>query len=399
MEKKLLKLLLNKANYSSVRSLLDVKDFSPLSKDILTKIDEYFSVDDNAEYVDPDVLIKNLELSLTPKYKDMATELIHNVIEEDISEENLINLVVNQKQASIGTELSSRLLNNPNDKEKIDKLINEYITVKEQVSEIVEQKQLFNNVSVAEAFEKLDIKNRIPFYPKVLNEKLKGGPIRGQNILIYGRPEIGKTLFIINLIGGFLHHGFRVLYVGNEDPCSAIIPRIITRLTETTVENVQADLEKAQHIISKRGYDNLYLEDTSPGTWDYINKRIEEIHPDIVIVDQIRHIYCGNMSKVEQMERVTIQARNAAKTYNILTIGITQAGDSAEDKLVLEMNDVDFSNTGMQGAVDVMIGIGANEDFKASNRRMISLPKNKVGADHSFFPVQYNIPINKVEGL
>ena len=398
MERKILKLLLSKSNYIKIRNIITPNDFTPLAKDVLAYIDSYFKNDDSSSHIDIQLLEKNLELSLSPKFKDTAKALVEGIVEEDVSEINLIELLVKLKKSSVGSQLSTKLLNGSDDKE-IDKLIIDYQELSDKINSLVDESKVYNNIPIKEVLTVLEGKNRIPLMPKALNERLKGGVLRGQNILIFARPEMGKTLFAINLIRGLLVKGYKVLYMGNEDPCSAILPRILSRILEMPTEAIDPANPKTENILLSRGYAKLYAEDIMPGTWPHIRKRVEQIRPDVVVVDQIRHIYCGSMTKVEQMERVTIEARNLAKTYNLVMIGITQAGESAEGKLSLEMSDVDFSNTGMQGAVDLMIGIGANEDFMKQNRRMITLPKNKVGGQHDFFPVQYIIPINKVESL
>jgi hypothetical protein len=51
------------------------------------------------------------------------------------------------------------------------------------------------------------------------------------------------------------------------------------------------------------------------------------------------------------------------------------------------MNDVEWSNTGIPGAADLMIGIGVDEEYLATNKRMLSIPKNKVNGRHGAFPV------------
>ena len=51
------------------------------------------------------------------------------------------------------------------------------------------------------------------------------------------------------------------------------------------------------------------------------------------------------------------------------------------------MGDVYFSNVAIQGAVDVMIGLGMNDEYDRANRRMISLAKNKLSGNHEPFPV------------
>ena len=70
-----------------------------------------------------------------------------------------------------------------------------------------------------------------------------------------------------------------------------------------------------------------------------------------------------------------------------MVITVTQAGDSASGKSILDMGDVDSSNTGIPAQADVMVGIGMSDEDEANGRRVISLPKNKPGGNHGTFPV------------
>lgn len=401
MERKLLKLLENRKNYDSISKYLRDDTFSPIGRVLYGGIVDWYRCDHDCSQLDWELLYDKLSLTYNPKHLDQLREIIKSIAEEEISDANVFDYTVHFLRNRCGSELGARLLNpSKQDKKEVDKLLNDYIELGNLLQVGPEEvHEIQNNVSVEELIVPIAAENRIPLYPRSLNEILEGGALRGQNIVIFGRPEIGKTLFLVNLIGGFLRRGFKVLYMGNEDPISAIAPRIVTRLAEMEMVEIRRAPQVANTKISERGYSNLYMKDITPGTWDEIRKDVEAVQPDVLIVDQLRHIYCGPLSKVEQMEKAAIEARNTAKKYNILCIGTTQAGDSANEKLVLEMGDIDFSNTGMQGAVDLLIGIGCNDEFDRTSRRMLSLPKNKISGKHDYFPVSYNIPINKVESL
>jgi hypothetical protein len=71
--------------------------------------------------------------------------------------------------------------------------------------------------------------------------------------------------------------------------------------------------------------------------------------------------------------------RNIGKKHGVLVVSITQAGDSATDKCILDQGDVDGSNTGIPSQMDVMIGVGLNEEYERSSMRHLSLSKNKLG--------------------
>jgi hypothetical protein len=55
------------------------------------------------------------------------------------------------------------------------------------------------------------------------------------------------------------------------------------------------------------------------------------------------------------------------------------------------MGDVDFSNTGIPGAADCMIGIGATREYIAQGHRMLSFPKNKIGGVSGREPVRVTL--------
>ena len=59
------------------------------------------------------------------------------------------------------------------------------------------------------------------------------------------------------------------------------------------------------------------------------------------------------------------------------------------------MGDVDSSNTGIPGACDVLLGVGATDQQKAQGSRVLSLSKNKSGGVHDNFPVRFNQWLSK----
>ena len=122
----------------------------------------------------------------------------------------------------------------------------------------------------------------------------------------------------------------------------------------------------------------------APGSIKQIAELIEQHSPDVVIVDQLRNLNVRADSRVNQLDAAARGVRDLGKYYNVLMVSVTQAGDSAEGKAVLDMGDVDFSNTGIPAACDVLLAIGKDATLEAEQRRMISLPKNKLGREEHF---------------
>jgi len=187
-----------------------------------------------------------------------------------------------------------------------------------------------------------------------------------------------------------------VLYVGNEDPIDDINMRMVNRLSGMTKEQVLSDPEKADEKSRANGYENIVLAPLTPGTPREITALIENHQPDVLVLDQLRNLNMMNDNYVLALESAAKQARQWAKRYSCVVVSVTQAGDSAEGKAVLDMGDVDYSNTGIPAQADVMIGIGANKTHKDNGEVVFSLPKNKVSGVHEYFACQVRPHLSQI---
>jgi hypothetical protein len=102
---------------------------------------------------------------------------------------------------------------------------------------------------------------------------------------------------------------------------------------------------------------------------------------------------------VNQLEAAATAIRNIGKQANVLAVSVTQAGDSASDKLILDQGDVDFSNTGIPAQADLMVGIGVDAQHEAEGIRVFNLPKNKIGGVHEHFPVRIYTQLSRVVSI
>ena len=194
-------------------------------------------------------------------------------------------------------------------------------------------------------------------------------------------------MMAIEMVAGFLLQNLKVLYVGNEDPIDDINMRIINRLASMTKEEVMVDPDKADEIIRGKGYDNLVLASLAPGTAREVTSLIEQYDPHVLVLDQLRNLNMHDDNRVNQLEKAATQAREWAKRYSCVVVSVTQAGDSASGKAILDLGDVDYSNTGIPSQADVMVGLGASDQNKMRGEVVISLPKNKVSGRHEHFAV------------
>lgn len=173
--------------------------------------------------------------------------------------------------------------------------------------------------------------------------------------------------------------------------------RTIARLSKMSKTEILEKPDEAERRAFERGYGNLVVAGLSPGNFFEIRKLVEKFDPKVVILDQLRNIDVASESRVQGLEKAATEARNLAKRYGLVVVSVTQAGESAEGKAILDRSDIDFSKTGIPATADLMVGIGADSAMEQHGLRTISLPKNKLSGNHDFFTVSINPIYGTVE--
>ena len=387
--------------YNAIEGDIKDGDLGEQGNIIFGAIRDYYERDGDAQSCDSDLLASGIVRSLSnPKHQEMFTELVSSISNAEVSPFNVVHDFIEVRRQAAGAKLASALAAGKSAAE-CSSLVDNYSHWANATSLGSEDNpEVVRGASVVELVEgKYAAEELIKIWPRALNERLDGGLLRGHHMLVFARPEMGKTLILINMIAGFLAQDLVVLYVGNEDPISDIVMRVVSRLTGMTKYEIMEDADTADYVAREKGYDNLILAGLAPGTPREIQSLIDTYAPDVVMIDQLRNINVNEEHFVQKLEKAATIARNIGKANNVLMVSVTQAGDSASGKGPLEMGDVDSSNTGIPAQVDVMVGVGATPEDEAAGRRIISLCKNKRSGRHDFFPVGIDTQLSKVRSL
>lgn len=387
----------SRSAFSRISSGSDIKDgYSPYTTLLLGLFAKWYERDSSAERVDVDIIEEQIRQELPDKNANVYVNYLRECSALDVSAENVAHLVLEGRKRDVGGRLAEALLNG--DDSRINDLREEYNALTVTAQE--EEEEEYNNVSIASVIEELaDDSMRIKLLPKALNDAVKGKTRRGHHILIYARPETGKTALTLTFAYGLAYQGLRVLIFGNEEPVQDTILRGQCCFTGMTEDEIKAAPEKAQKLLDERGWHNLHFIPVNPGTPAQFDRLLNKYKPDAFIVDQIRNIYVKADTRVNQLEAAATSMRNLGKKHNVLAVSVTQAGDSADEKIFLDMGDVDFSNTGIPAAVDLMVGMGVTKQYEQQSIRGISLPKNKIGGLHGQFLVKMNQFVSRVENV
>ena len=235
---------------------------------------------------------------------------------------------------------------------------------------------------------RMDEDKRLKTGLRALDEVLDGGPLPGHNITLFARPEVGKTALALTLACGWAKRGHKVLYVGNEDPAQDLMVRAIQILTGSPRSRLIGEPSNVEAEAFKRGIGNLVVRELSPGTVPELERLVRQEKPEVLVVDQLRNLRVAKMENMTQRLDMAAQAvRALGKRYGMVTVSVTQAGDSARNKPTLDDGDIDSSNTGIPGAADVLIGMGKDQTLDNAGMRRLSLCKNKVSGRHDVIDV------------
>jgi archaellum biogenesis ATPase FlaH len=300
---------------------------------------------------------------------------------DDVSSINVIEEHRLLKLATVSTELATRLATGQHD-DTTERLLDRYHRLQEGLDDDDIQWRL-----EPDDFEE-DSAARIPVWPRSLNRYIGGGVLRGHNITVYGRPDSGKSMWALNQAASSVRKGYKVLYVANEEPAQDITRRLLSRLTGVELRELRdpADIRRAiDHV--REDYDRWFLFHKAGATAADIKRIAAKVKPDVIIVDQLKNVSVDDDNRALQLDKLARCVRELGIATNAVTISVTQAGESGQDKLVLDMGDIEWSNTGIPGAADMLLGIGVNDEYNKKQQRMLSIPKNKVNGRHGAFPV------------
>lgn len=400
MEKQLVGVSMrSRQDYNLVRNYIDVngKQYSKPFQVLMGMIGDYYSRDGTATSVLPEILAAQVQESVR---NQKHVELFDTFLAEAAAashDANVRAVILLAKQQEVGDRLAVAItMGSP----EVSELMREYkelvdITSLEALTD--SGMEVYNNVDLESLMrQEFDPASIITLYPQSLADRLDGGAKRGHHVTVYGRPESMKTGTVINMACGVGRQNKKALYFINEDRPEDIIIRMVSNLSGLTKRQIHENPVRARQLAYDGGFGNITIVSISPGSLNQLESSIEKYDPDMIVVDQLRNLKVKADNRVNQLEYAATGVRNLAKAANVLAVSVTQAGDSADNKAVLDMGDVDYSNTGIPAQADLMIGVGVTQELEAEGLRVFSMPKNKISGDHGNFPVRVIPQLSRV---
>lgn len=395
-------LLASRESYEKIKIYIDLSAFGRHFVHLHKLIVQYYARDNEATRVDRNVFLPLLAASFkNDKHYGEFEAMVDRAYAETPSLPNIEQVIIGAKVAELQNKLAAAFANH--ETASTIPLLEQYNAAAKAVTldDLAQSEiEVFENVQLDELLDRdFNEANRLKIYPMSLNKRLDGGLLGGHHLTIFARPEAGKTATATTMEAGFCRQGKPGIYIGNEDRSPDLYLRLMSSLTGMTKADIFSNRRQAQDRAEEAGIRNSTIIGMSPGSFPEIERAIEKYAPRWLILDQMRNVKVKSENRTQQLEQVATECRNLAKKYDISVISVTQAGDSGQNKEVLDQGDVDSSNTGIPAQADVLLGIGCSENLSKEGLRMFSLCKNKVSGNHDAFPVRINPFISRMTSI
>lgn len=404
MEKQLINLLLKKDFYS--------KNKSKIGKTVFTNgVGSFYDTIKKAheKYPDNDLEIDEVSALHTEVYNPALTRA---------SKINFVNLIDEIKSEKLpNKDVAKDILDSMYKKSVAHRIALEatniynggdasFLTIKNYVDEIEnEVEEIEGSVTddIEELIKELDEDTQYSFGDIPDLRRLVKGVGKGNLMIVFARPETGKTAFWVSLVAnrnGFASQGAKVHALVNEEPAIRTQMRLISCWTGMTKEEITKDISLATERWNQIK-SNVKIIDTVNWDLDQIDAYCDVNKPDIVIVDQLDKIGVrGNFARTdEKLRAIYTGAREVAKRHDCCIIAISQASAEAQGRAELTFDMMENSRTGKAAEADLIIGIGQqNVVDSEAVLRTLCVSKNKITGWHGRIDCEINPILSRYVG-
>ena len=337
MEKELIKLLLNKNFYDKNKSKLS-KEFFTNGTGALYETIQSAHQDSDQDLSIGEVSTLHLEVynpALSKAARDNFDVLINEIKDIELPNEkiaqNIIRSLFKRGIAQHVAQIATDIYNGSD----ID-----FSEIKKHLDVTFEEVNEYEYVTgnIDNLLDQLKDNTKWKFNLAPLSDKVNGVG-DGNLVIIFARPEAGKTAFWVNLVSGvdgFASQGAKVCALINEEPAVRTQMRLINAHTGMTFDEIRADKVEANRRWAEIRK-NIKILDTVDWSLDSVDEFVQKEKPDILVVDQLDKVNVkGSFARTdEKLRAIYTGAREIAKRNNCCVIAVSQASADGHGKFEL----------------------------------------------------------------
>lgn len=231
----------------------------------------------------------------------------------------------------------------------------------------------------------------LKFPTSLLRDHIKG-LLGGASVAIGARPDKGKTSLLAKILtefAGQLETYFAperpILWLNNEGRGQRIIPRIYQAALGLSIADVQALSNQGKlvdaYVKAVGRQDRIRVKDIHGASLAQVEQIIEVMKPAVVAFDMLANIRMSGAAsggnKADEVEQKWQEVREMAVRHDFVALSTVQVSADGDDLLYPPYSALKDSKTGIQGATDIILMMGARNDPTLQRIRGLSTAKNK----------------------
>lgn len=230
----------------------------------------------------------------------------------------------------------------------------------------------------------------LKFPTRLLHDHIKG-VLGGASIALGARPDKGKTSLLAYILTTFAKQLPKffddqrpILWLNNEGRGQRIIPRLYQAALGKSIDDIQtlSNQGKLAELYSKAvgSCHRIKVKDIHGASIGQVEQIIEAMKPAVVAFDMLANIRMSSAAggnKADEVEQKWQAVREMAVRHDFVAISTVQVSAEGGDQLYPPYSALKDSKTGIQGATDIILMMGARDDPALQRLRGISTAKNK----------------------
>lgn len=388
----ILQALTDKARYRALRDAVPVSMLSPESQTVLAWYPLYFQAYPEHERIDwaaMDALVK-----LRSGYNAEQMAIMRHALAQAAApvDEVAVKGVVNSLYERDFSGRAAALIARYQAGEEVD-LVYELHRMTDSTARTLAQSTSAQWIddSIEDILKQEEKDYGLKFPTSVLSGAIKG-VLGGASVAIAGRPDKGKTSLIAFILAHFakqLDNYFDperpILWLNNEGKGQRIVPRIYQAALGLDMDELVAlsnagELRARYEAVVGR-VDRIRVKDMHGASFAQIEQVIEAMRPCVVVWDMMANFRLGSSSgggnKADEIEEKWQVAREMAVRHDFVSLGTVQISNEGGNMLYPPYSALKDSKTGIQGATDIILMMGALDTPEMASLRGLSTPKNK----------------------
>lgn len=246
---------------------------------------------------------------------------------------------------------------------------------------------------------------KIPFPWKIFNDITDGGLDRGNLMLLFAPPGIGKTTVVCNMAAYYLRVGYRVVYYTLELDDTYVgrkIDSILTGIDVKKLKHHRREVEKAVKDLKGR----IVIKEYSPGraSLDTIESHLMQLEsgndfiPDVIIIDypDLLKPRKSRREGRDEIDDIYIDIKGMAKDRKLRVVCPSQINRSGAKDNIIEGDKV-AGSFGKMMIGDLNVSLSRKRKDKINGTGRFHIMKSRLGPDGMTYPAKIDLTKGYIE--